>query len=126
MCVFHTETWALFDICGVTKASECTLVGTVLLNEGDDVSFLELTELNRASFYELHNILFADEQPQQRGRGRPKTLNSFSELGLLHYLNSTIKVSHFAKSSAPCLRITVPYYTTVCIHIHSMIVKDQK
>ena len=64
---------------------------SVLLNQGDDCSFLELTGFDRASFYELHNILFADEQPQRTGR--PKTLNNYAELGLLlHFLNSTMKI----------------------------------
>lgn len=64
-----------------------------LFNYGDDPSFLELTGMTRNVFLTLENILF----PVRRvnGRGRPRLLNNFGELGLiLFYLNSTMKLKH--------------------------------
>ena len=57
-----------------------------LYANGDDTSFLSLTGFDRGSFDELHDIIFSDEDSQEFGR--PRSLDSFGELGLLlHYLN---------------------------------------
>ena len=75
-----------------------------LFNFGDDASFLELTGFDRASFYELHDIIFFGEERQSTGR--PKKLDSYSELGLLlHYLNSTMRLKSLAQifGAVPCI-----------------------
>jgi hypothetical protein len=58
----------------------------------DDSSFVSLLGLNRHVFMRLHQILFHRDARNNSDGGRPRSLNSIDELGLiLHFLNSPMQ-----------------------------------
>ena len=60
---------------------------------GDASSFLTMTGLSREAFTLLHDVLFANEQPQRLGR--PQMMTSTAQLGLyLFFIGSTMGIKH--------------------------------
>ena len=64
-----------------------------LLNDGDEISFLEMTGFNFAAFRSLRMILFEPEITEAlagvRPRGRPSQLDFDGQLGLyLYFVNN--------------------------------------
>ena len=56
-------------------------------------SFLTMTGLSREAFTLLHDVLFANEQPQRLGR--PQMMTSTAQLGLyLFFIGSTMRIKH--------------------------------
>jgi hypothetical protein len=84
-------------------------------SNADDKSFLELTGMTRAAFYTLEALYFPSEIHVRKKRGRPRLLNTNSQLGLLlFYLNSTMKIKHL------CLLFGVTP-STACEIINNML-----
>ena len=64
-----------------------------LYENGDEVSFLNLTGFSREAFEEMHQYLYENVE-EHYGAGRPRLLNTRDELGLiLFYLGSPMKYS---------------------------------
>lgn len=67
---------------------------TFLYKRGDDPSFTAVTGLNRASFEELHRLLFPDEEIYPTAPGRKRILDSRARVGLyLLYIGSRMKIN---------------------------------
>jgi hypothetical protein len=73
-----------------------------LLNDGDEISFLEMTGFNFAAFRSLRMILFEPEITEAlagvRPRGRPSQLDFDGQLGLyLYFVNSMLRIKHLCQ-----------------------------
>ena len=74
-----------------------------LLNNAEEISFLEMTCFNFETFRRLRNIIFSEEIAEmssliRKKRGRPTSLDFDGELGLfLYYINSMMKIKHLCQ-----------------------------
>jgi len=67
----------------------------ILWQNGSDNDFLVTCGIDRATFNELHDIIFDDES---NSRGRPHKLDTHAQLGMyLHFLNSTMRQKTLAQ-----------------------------